>query len=198
MRTKKQVVSEFRRAEIIRAARTVFARRSFSGAIMDEIAAEAGVAKGTLYLYFKSKMEIYRAALDDDMKVLKKDTLDRLDAALTLKDKIRAFALARIQRAEENKDFFRIMDAEFGAPQYTRSQYRDWLREPVQHLAAAIQRASATGEIRFVDAEKTAWLIVDATRGIIQRRLLSQNNAHPSEDAHFLVEFLWPAFVAKS
>lgn len=198
MRTKKQVVSEFRRAEIVQAARTVFARRGFSGAIMDEIAAEAGVAKGTLYLYFKSKMEIYRAVLDDDMKSLKRDTLERIDAALTLKEKIRAFALIRIQRAEENKDFFRIMDAESGALHYTRSQYRDWLREPVQRLAAAIQRASAAGEIRPVDAEKTAWLLVDATRGTVQRRLLAQSNAHPCEDAHFLVEFLWPAFAAKS
>ena len=197
MRTKKQVVSEFRRTEIVQAARTVFARRGFAGAIMDEIAAEAGVAKGTLYLYFKSKMEIYRAVLDDDMKSLKRDTIEQLDAALTLKEKIRAFALIRIQRAEENKDFFRIMDAESGALHYTRSQYRDWLREPVQRLAAAIQRASAASEIRPVDAEKAAWLIVDATRGTIQRRLLAQGNAHPSEDAHFLVEFLWPAFAAK-
>lgn len=198
MRTKKQVISEFRREEIVQAARTVFARRGFAGAIMDEIAAEAGVAKGTLYLYFKSKMEIYRAVLDDDMRALKRDTLERLNASLTLKEKILAFALIRIQRAEENKDFFRIMDAESGALHYTRSQYRDWLREPVQHLAAAIQRAAAAGEIRSVDADKTAWIIVDATRGTIQRRLLAQSNAHPSEDAHFLVEFLWPAFAARS
>lgn len=164
---------------------------------MDEIAAEAGVAKGTLYLYFKSKMEIYRAVLDHDMKALKKDTLERIAAAPTLKDKIRAFALVRIQRAEENKDFFRIMDAESGALHYTRSQYRDWLREPVQHLAAAIQKASAAGEIRTVDAEKTAWLIVDVTRGTIQRRLLAHSNAQPIEDAYFLIEFLWPAFAAR-
>jgi AcrR family transcriptional regulator len=71
MKTKQQVVSEFRRTEIVDAARTVFARRGFAFGIMDEIAKEAGVAKGTLYLYFRSKTEIYKAVLDHDMKTLK-------------------------------------------------------------------------------------------------------------------------------
>jgi AcrR family transcriptional regulator len=197
MKTKQQVVSEFRRAEIVQAARTVFACRGFAHAIMDEIASEAGVAKGTLYLYFKSKIEIYKAVLDHDMKALKKDTLDRLDGAVTLRDKIRAFVLARIEKAEASKDFFRIMDSESGALSYTRSQYRDWLREPVHRLAAAIEKAETSGEIRSLDAEKVAWLIADMTRGTIQRRLLTQADALPAASADFLLDLIWPAIAAR-
>lgn len=193
MKTKQQVVAEFRRAAIVRAARAVFARRGFAQAIVDEIAKEAGVAKGTLYLYFKSKTDIYRAVLDHDMKTLKKSTLDSLDAAATLKEKIRAFALARIEKAEGSKDFFRIMDSESGALNYTRSQYRDWLREPVHRLADAIQQAVAQGEVRPIDAEKAAWLVADMTRGTIQRRLLSQSETPPAADADFLLDFIWSA-----
>ena len=191
MKTKQQVVSEFRRTEIVDAARSVFARRGFALGIMDEIAKEAGVAKGTLYLYFRSKTEIYKAVLDHDMKTLKTSTLDRMDAAKGLKEKIRAFALARIERAEANKEFFRIMDSEGSALSYTRSQYRDWLREPVQRLATAIEKASTQGKIRSVDAEKTAWLIADMTRGTIQRRLLSRSEAAPATDTEFLLDFIW-------
>ena len=191
MKNKQQVVSEFRRTEIVDAARTVFARRGFSQGIMDEIAEEAGVAKGTLYLYFRSKTEIYKAVLDHDMKTLKTSTLDRLDAAKGLKEKIRAFIIARIERAEVNKEFFRIMDSEGGALSYTRSQYRDWLREPVRRLASAIEKASGQGKIRPIDAEKTAWLIADMTRGTIQRRLLSQSETAPAADAEFLLDFIW-------
>jgi AcrR family transcriptional regulator len=198
MKSRKQVISEFRRAEIVEAARGVFARRNYSDATVDEIAKEAGVAKGTLYLYFKSKKDIYRAVLDHDMRALMRDTLDRMAAASTLKDKIHAFALTRIQNAEENKDFFRILDSESGALNYTRSQYRAWLREPVQHLAEAIEKASAAGEILQMNAEKVAWLIADMTRGINQRRLLNPGNARPAEDAQFLIEFIWPAIAFKS
>lgn len=195
MKTKQQVVSEFRRAEIVDAARTVFARRGFAFGIMDEIAREAGVAKGTLYLYFRSKTEIYKAVLDHDMRSLKKNTLERIDRAKGLKGKIRAFALARIERAEVNKDFFRIMDSESGALSYTRSQYRDWLREPVQRLASAIEEAAARGEIRPLDPGKTAWLIVDMTRGTIQRRLLAESPTPPAEDADFLLDFIWASLA---
>jgi len=197
-KNKKQIVSEFRRAEILDAARTVFARRGFALGIVDEIAREAGVAKGTLYLYFRSKDEIFKAVLDHDMKALKKTTLERLDEAKGLKEKIRAFAMVRLERAEANKEFFRIMDSERGAHAYMRSQYRDWLREPVLRLALAIGKAAEKAKIRVVDPEKTAWLIVDMTRGTIQRRLLSQGETAPAVDAEFLLDFIWASLAPNS
>ena len=197
MKTKQKVVSEFRRTEIVDAARSVFARKGFAGGIVDEIAKEAGIAKGTVYLYFRSKKEIYRAVLDRDMEFLKKVTLERIDAAGNLKDKIRAFTLVRLENAEAKKEFFRIMDAEFGSLSFTRSQYRDWLREPVLRLAAAIEDAARRGEIRPVPSEKVAWLVADMTRGTIRRRLLGRSDTSPGEDAELLVGFTWAALAAK-
>ena len=62
-RTKTDVVSEFRRDEILDAAHRVFASQGFRDATVDHIAEAAGVAKGTVYLYFKSKDDLYWAAL---------------------------------------------------------------------------------------------------------------------------------------
>jgi AcrR family transcriptional regulator len=193
MKTKRKIVSEFRRAAIIDAARSVFARRGFAHGIIDEIAQEAGIAKGTVYLYFRSKTEIYRAVLNHDMKVLKKGTRDEIDAAATLKEKIGAFILSRLKNAEERKDFFRIMDSEHGQLSMTRSQYREFLGEPVQRLASAIEEASRRGEIRQVPAEKAAWIIADMTRGTIQRRLLGQSSSSLRAEAEFLTSFIWAA-----
>ena len=198
MKTKQQVVSEFRRTEIIDAARSVFARKGFVLGIMDAIAKEAGLAKGTVYLYFRSKEEIYRAVLDHDMESLKGGTVERIDAANNLKDKIRAFTLARLENAEARKEFFRIMDTESGGLALTRSQYRRWLREPVLLLASAIEDASRRGEIRCVPSEKVAWIIADMTRGTIQRRLQGQSDTLPREDSEFLLSFIWEALTIKS
>src|ERR1039458_7828750 len=112
MNSKQKVVSEFRRTEIIDAARSVFARKGFARGIIDEIAEEARIAKGTVYLYFRSKKDIYKAVLDNDMDFLNKSTLERMSAANDLKEKIRAFVLARLENAETRKEFFRIMDSE--------------------------------------------------------------------------------------
>jgi TetR/AcrR family fatty acid metabolism transcriptional regulator len=197
-KTKQQVVSEFRRAEIIDAARSVFAHSGFASGIMDEIAKQAGIAKGTLYLYFRSKSEIYKAVLAHDMEFLKKDTLQRIDAVEGLKNKIGAFTLARLENAEARREIFRILDFEQGKPSMTRHQYRDWLREPVLRLAAAIESAFERGEIRRVPAERVAWMIADMTRGTFQRRLLGQNDTLPSEDAEFLSNFIWTALAIEA
>ena len=193
MATKRQIVTEFRRREIVNAARSIFAREGFANGVMDDIAKEAKIAKGTLYLYFRSKKEVYRAVLDEDMETLKRTTIERIDAAQTLREKIKAFILTRFENAEAKREFFQIMDSEFGGASFTRSQYRSWLAEPVVHLAAAIGAACESGEIRSVPAQEVAWMIADMTRGIIQRRLLGERKPTVAEEAEMLVEFVWGA-----
>jgi AcrR family transcriptional regulator len=193
MTTKQQLVSEYRRGEILAAARKVFARRGFAQGVVDEIASEAGLAKGTLYLYFRSKRDIYLALLQHDMEDLKTSTLKKVDAADGTKEKIRAFILARLENAETNREFFRIMDSQPAGPTFTRGQYRDWLREPVVHLAAAIDAASARGEVRPVPSEKIAWVVADLARGSIARRLVAQPSTPLVDEAGFLVDLIWAA-----
>lgn len=192
-RSKQQVVSQFRRAEILDAARKVFARKGFALGIMDEIAREAGIAKGTIYLYFRSKTEVYQALLAHDMKVLQASTLERIDAQPTLSGKIRAFILTRIENADQQKEIFRIMDSERVNLTITRRQYRDFLHVPVQRLAEAIDAEAARGAARRLEAERVAWLIADMTRGTIQRRLLGQSELAPAAEAEFLMNVLTPA-----
>lgn len=57
-------VSEERRMQIIESATQVFARQGFANTRMDDVATEAGLSKGLLYWYFKSKEEIIIAIAD--------------------------------------------------------------------------------------------------------------------------------------
>jgi AcrR family transcriptional regulator len=193
IKTKQQIVSDFRRGEILDAARKVFARKGFADGIVDDIASEAGLAKGTIYLYFRSKKEIYLALMQRDMEALKSGTLQRIDAATGTKEKIRAFVLARLENAETNRELFRIMDSQPSGLAATRAQYRDWLKEPVMHLAGVIDSAQERGEIGPAPSERVAWAVADMARGAIQRRLLGQQAGSVNEDADFLVDLVWAA-----
>ena len=81
--TKKEVVSEFRRSGILKAARKVFARHGYDGATMDDVAEACSIAKGTLYLYFKSKRQIYLGVLKQDLHSLREETGRAIEAAET-------------------------------------------------------------------------------------------------------------------
>jgi AcrR family transcriptional regulator len=61
--TKKEIVTEFRTREILAAARRLMQSRGVEAVTMEEIAAAAGVAKGTVYLYFHGKEDLVQALL---------------------------------------------------------------------------------------------------------------------------------------
>jgi AcrR family transcriptional regulator len=61
--TKKEIVTAFRTREILAAARSLLEQRGPEAMTMEEIAAAAGVAKGTLYLYFQSKDDLILALI---------------------------------------------------------------------------------------------------------------------------------------
>ncbi|MBU4354803.1 MAG: TetR/AcrR family transcriptional regulator [Proteobacteria bacterium] len=61
--TKKEIVTAFRTREILAAARSLLEQRGPEAMTMEEIAAAAGVAKGTVYLYFQSKDDLIQALI---------------------------------------------------------------------------------------------------------------------------------------
>lgn len=85
--TKHQSESE-RRAQILRAARAVFIKRSFVGARMQDVAKRAGLSKGAVYFYFSSKrelfMELVREEHEQTYSFIEKAELDNRPASVKL------------------------------------------------------------------------------------------------------------------
>ncbi|MCB2154004.1 TetR/AcrR family transcriptional regulator [bacterium] len=73
-----QVLDEKKRARIIQAATELFATEPFRKVLLSQVAAAAGVGKGTLYVYFKSKEDLYIATVQEGFL----DLVDCLNARL--------------------------------------------------------------------------------------------------------------------
>jgi AcrR family transcriptional regulator len=58
---------------IFKSAVKIFSNNGYNGATMDAIAADAGVAKGTLYYHFKSKEKIFKYIVLEGMNIIKKE-----------------------------------------------------------------------------------------------------------------------------
>src|SRR3954452_19694295 len=69
-----------KRRQIIEGARTVFLAQGFDAASMGEIARKAGVSKGTLYVYFKSKEDLFEAISEEQCR-MQAERLFELDPA---------------------------------------------------------------------------------------------------------------------
>src|SRR5436190_2487211 len=111
-RTKKDVLSEFRRSELLTAARAIFGKKGFHDASIDEIAEAAEVAKGTVYLYYRSKKELYMEALRFGVEALNRELDAHAIGTGTCLETLRTLTEIKIVFFEENRDFFRIYFSE--------------------------------------------------------------------------------------
>lgn len=194
-RTKREVVTEFRCSEILQSARRVFAEKGFAEATVDEIAEAAGMAKGTIYLYFRSKSEIYLAALKEDMTRLHEETARRMEAARSLKESIRAFIDTRIEYADQHRDFCTIYHSEITNvlcnPAHVPADLKELYERQYQLLKGLLDRGIARGEIRGSRSDLMASAIYDVTRGLIARRLLGSAASPSKADGDAIFDMVW-------
>jgi AcrR family transcriptional regulator len=185
---------ENRRLCILNAARCVFARQGYAETVVDDIACQAGIAKGTLYLYFKSKEDIFLAALIEDARRLEDLTRERMQAVDTWEDKLKTYVDVRLDYLESHSDFLRIYLAEIRTMMVRgmkmQSDLFHCMRESESHLAQVFAAAIAKKEIRTVDPELAALTLSDLTRGIMERRLLGWSRPSGRSDAKFALDLL--------
>ena len=190
----RKAATEQRRCSILQAARAVFARQGYANTVVEDIATQAGIAKGTLYLYFPSKEQIYMAAFLEQARQLMVDSRAAMDAVATWRDKLAAYLQVRLDYFEAHQDFLRIYMTEFrgmcmqGKP--LTAEFIHLVQEGEAQLAQMFAAAAARGEIRPINPELAALTVSDLTRGLIERQL--RNWGHPvgSEDAAFALDIL--------
>src|SRR5436190_14828868 len=89
-KSKEEVVHDFRVQSIQEAAMRVIARKGMTAATMQEIAEEAGVAKGTIYLYFRDRDELVEKTFENAMSQLHARVDAALDTDVPFEEKLRA------------------------------------------------------------------------------------------------------------
>jgi len=193
-RTKKDVLSEFRRSELLTAARVVFGKKGFHDASIDEIAEQAEVAKGTVYLYYKSKKDLYMEALKFGVESLNRELKARADETTSCQETLRVLTETKISFFEQNRDFFRIYYSELGKLPGHPSAIpfvRDLYTEQAKVFEAVLRTGIRRREVRNLDVQKMALAIADLTRGVATQRLLGTWRTPLADDVEFIVNIIW-------
>ena len=99
---------------ILEAARTLLIQRGFQDVALDDVAKKAGVAKGTLFLYYKSKDELFSAAFADLVSRLGEGLNGVLASPLRGRPLLEEAARVVLEHFDANKDFM----AQFGAGRF--------------------------------------------------------------------------------
>jgi AcrR family transcriptional regulator len=105
---KRQRQKSARRDAILAAARKVFAEKSFERATIADIAREAGVASGTVYLYYASKLDLF-AALNARLFQVVLEALERAQAPPDLRGGTQARIHAVFEASRNHRDLLRLV-----------------------------------------------------------------------------------------
>ena len=98
-----------RRKEIIDAARTVFARKGFNDAKLEDVAELAEFGKGTIYNYFDNKEALFKSVLEDSFETIKGIAVEILGAEKPFIEKIEEFVRVELTFFFENLDIVELM-----------------------------------------------------------------------------------------
>lgn len=153
-----------RRQAILDAALTVFAERGYEAARLDDVAAKAGVAKGTLYLYFADK----EALFEDLVRSAVFPVIDRIGAAAAAPGMTAAGFLGlffttfeREVLGTRRKLLLRLIMAEGPRfPRIAEFYYREVVSRGIGMMQAVARRAVETGEFSSDAAARFPQLIV--------------------------------------
>src|SRR5262245_43702129 len=100
---------DLKKQSLLEAVVRVLSRDGLDALTMDNVAREAGVAKGTLYTYFKNKEDALKAAVDAVVLPMVEGLMDILsENQLPPDERIRKMILRHLTYFEQNRQFFRI------------------------------------------------------------------------------------------
>lgn len=93
-----------KREAILRAAIKVFARNGYFNSKVSDIAGEAGIADGTVYLYFKSKEEVLHSVFDRAMEEFISEGKQEIAEIEDVKEKLRRIARLHLRKLSTDRD----------------------------------------------------------------------------------------------
>jgi TetR/AcrR family fatty acid metabolism transcriptional regulator len=135
--------------KIIAAATKVFSQKGFFKAKVSEIAREAGIADGTVYIYFKHKDDILISLFEEKMQEVLDNMKEQIDQETDPLKKIERFALVHLQLIEDHKDIAEIIQVELRQSSMFMKNYRNTkFLDYLNIISTIIQEGKEKGVIR--------------------------------------------------
>src|SRR5437868_7362857 len=101
-----------KRERILAAAERIFARHGFFAARVSEIAKEAGVADGTIYLYFKSKDDLLISLFEDRMERINQNLRDAIASESNARDRLKRVIRLHLELVQQNRHMAEVVCVE--------------------------------------------------------------------------------------
>jgi AcrR family transcriptional regulator len=171
-----------KRRQIVEGARAVFLAQGFDAASMNDIARAAGVSKGTLYVYFKHKEQLFEAIVEQECEGQAEGIFDLdpddhdVEAALTRLGNAYARFLCRPEKASAIRTVIAIADR---MPDLGRKFYERGPARGIARLADYVAAQVKAGVLVVEDAEIAAAQLMEACQATLYKSMIFNFEREP-------------------
>ncbi len=168
-----------KREAILNAAKVAFAEKGFDAALLQEIADRAKLAKGTLYLYFNSKEDLFLSLIEDELDKFIDITETVCKESCHSIEKIKMLIKNIVRHFEVNKEFFCIFTPErAGFTKTHHPEIRERVipkyRKGINLTAKIMKEGIKEGKIKSLDPILLAYALSGLINTLIAKWLLDE------------------------
>lgn len=184
-----------RHTQIREAALRVFARKGYRNTVVEDVADEAGVAKGTVYTYFDRKEELLGAVFEGLMDELRGRQADILESDRPPLNKIRALHRSFADLLGGNDDFARVMldiwVAGMQDPERFGIDFKTLYAEYRALVRRLLEEAKTRGDVRDTLPDLTPAVLIGAIEGVLLQWVLDPEGVDFPEAADEVIDVLY-------
>lgn len=180
-----------RRREILETAIRLFARDGYNGTDVQAVARSLGIAKGTVYLYFSSKMELFLAAVEFAIKRLAERIDGEVGKAPGPTEKVKALVGAHFRFFDEDEPLAEVIVREGGEFRaHAESTYYSIYAQNAGRLEKIVRDGVKLGVFRRTSPKKTSEILANLLSGTIYTHLYGHKTGKAADAIEATTEFL--------
>lgn len=160
---------------IISAASKVFYEKGFYGGSISDITREAGVGNGTFYIYFDSKISVYRYLLVDYGQRIRAKCNQAISNCKNRREAEREGIRCFFEFVLQDQGIFNII---WESLYIDKSLFDDFYTTFSKFYAARLKKAQDAGEVREMDAKVLSYVLIGITNFVALNSLVLKQEAN--------------------
>ena len=155
------------RAKILDTGQEIFTRYGYAKTTMDDIAREMGKGKSSIYYYFTSKEDIFKAVIEKEILLMKTRIFHAVSQKEDSREKLKAYVMERMHGLKSLKNLYQVVRSEFifqGA--FVEQTRLKTDREEINIVTGILDQGVKDGIFHLEDTFLTAIAIVTALKGM--------------------------------
>jgi len=186
------------RDQIIEAARQIFSRYGFKKTTMDEIAHRVSKGKSSIYYYFQSKEDIYKAVIEKEATLIRDELTSAVSKANNPVDKLKTYVAVRMRTFYAMANFYEAIKNEFLTHLDFINKIREkYDKEEMQMVENFLKEGVHRNDFNLDNTELAAVAIVTAMKGLEIPLIKYNNQLNLEERIDHLLNILFYGIIRR-